>query len=161
MNKIIQESFQEISDWSSKTGLYPISDPVLTCDYITSITSGDINAMSLDEIEELMLKVSSYNVYLKSQKASTEAQIYIIENELNRILYFEISNLGPEFKFKSLNEKDSIVQITHPEISDLKRKLSLLKAKLFRIKDVPFAIDKKLELIKLKYQRKRDGAKLG
>lgn len=155
----MDKTFKEMKDWSIKLGLHSVKDPVFTCEEITDLYVDSLNSITLDQLEDLMLRISSYNIYLKSRKGSLEAQIAIIKHELNKKLFLMTNNLGSDYKFKTIDEKDAIVQSMYPDIAEQKRQLSLLQAKLLRIKDIPYAIDKKLELIKLTYQRRRDESK--
>ena len=66
----------------------------------------------------------------------------------------ETINLGEDYRYKNADEKAAVVRTIHPQIDEMYRKLTTLQAKLMRIRDIPYAIDKKLELLKLKYNRR-------
>ena len=101
-----------------------------------------------------MDKIASYNLYLKSQKGSLEAQIAITKSELDKALHSAINELGADYRYKTADEKIALVRTIHPKIDEAYRKLCLLQAKFARLRDIPYAIDKKLELLRLKYNRR-------
>lgn len=148
MNDMINKSFNELGEWAGKLGLHPVSQPSLNCDTIASIDYKSLQTMELTDFEELINRISSYNIYVKSQKASIEAQIEIIGSELSKTLYLETNNLPDSYRYKSPDERVAVVRTTNREIDETSRKLSILKGQFARIKDMPFAIDKKIEILR-------------
>ncbi len=156
---MVESVFNDIKSWVHNVGLSVNNKHQLTSDYISSLMCEDFNKLDMEDFEELMLKISSYNIYLKSVKGSLEAQIQIISDQLKRKLWLAANNLGVDYKFKSTDEKRAVVLASNKEISNLQYNLSTVKAKFLKIKDIPFAIDKKLVVIKLKYHRRLNASK--
>jgi hypothetical protein len=162
MTEKIDKSIEEIHDWTKENGLYPLKSPELDCNYITSITATELEKMPLEELEELMLKMASYNLFLKSLKGSIEAEIIITEADLRKDLYLQTNNLSTEpGQFKTNNEKEAIVFTMDSDLNELHRHLIVLKGQLSRMKDLPFAVDTKLNIVKLKYQRRKANERPG
>jgi len=154
VQEVINNSFKEVGDWSNKLGLHPINMPILTCEEIANINNKSLELMSFADFEDFLNRLASYNIYIKAQKGSIEAQIEIIQFELDKVLFLETNNLGNDYRYKSIDEKIAVVRTIKPDIDNQGRRLTILKAQLFKIKDMPFAIDKKIEMLRIKYTRR-------
>lgn len=150
----VNENFEHMGKWTSDCGLYPVRDPIFTCDDITNITASELENMELEEIEELMIKISSYLCYIQSIKSSIEAQLKILENPINRKISKGILSLDDRYKYCDREEKKTIVINSDLKLKSEINKLDLLKAKFARIQNMPFPISKKLDIIRAKYNRK-------
>lgn len=146
--------YQEISDWVSKNGLYPVKYTGLTCEEIANIDYKYLQNISLEQFEEILSKFTSYVIYLKSIKSSIEIQVQITSSDLNKRMYIETNNLGPDYKYKNIEEKIAIVRTSNEDIDNLFNSLNILKAKFIKIKDIPYSIEKKIEILKLIYHRR-------
>lgn len=147
----INELFKNIAHNMKEAGVDPPKDPVLTVNQIIETCSDDIDPI---EFEHLLDKTISYNIYLKSRKGSLEAQLIIKEAEFKRLLYLETQNLpriNEQGSYLTKEEKESLV--ISGRLNGLYKEVQQLKAEFLRIKDVPYAIDRKIELWKLKYRR--------
>lgn len=146
----IKESFIEISKKLDEMGVPVAKDPVVTVNEIIEIS----NELDIITIEDLLNRLTAYNIYLKSQRGSYEAQLIIKEGELKRLLYLETQSLpkeSPQGSFFSKEEKESL--ILSSKLQNLHEEVLKLKAIVARIRDIPFAIDKKIDLLKMRYRR--------
>jgi len=149
----MEEIISEITNWVKSTGIHPVNKNTISCDEIAQIDVESFISMPIEKIEQLMNKIVSYNIYVRSQKASLECQIEILTPEVNKQLYSAVSNLSEDCRFKKIEEKIAIVRNENKDIDDRYKDLIILKAKLARIKDIPYAIDRKIDILKMAYQR--------
>lgn len=119
-------------------------------------SSNEFEELGLAEFEDWMEKALSYNIYLKSQKGSIEAKIIILEGEYSRLLGLETQTIERprDGGFLSKEEKEASALLRSDTLVDLRDKLLVAKAKLAKIKDLPFAIDKKINMMQFKYKRR-------
>lgn len=145
----VNESFAQIGSKLKELGIEAAKDPGLTVNEIIELSQDD-------DIETLLSKLISYNLYLKSQKGSYEAQLVIKEAELKRRLYLATQNmpkLSPNGSFYSKDEKEAFV--VSSDLCSLNEEVLRIKAILARIKDLPYAIDKKIVFLQEKYKNLR------
>lgn len=153
---IINEVFAEMAGDLAKLGVHVAQDPGITVNEILEIG----NDLELDEIEELLTLLTSYNIFLKSQKGSYSAQLTIKQGELKRRLYLETQNMPKQSDngtYLTKEEKESMVLSS--KLNQLHHDVLRLRALFDRIKDIPYAIDKKIDLLKMKYRRLLDADK--
>ena len=157
---MISEIYKEVAEDLSKLGVEPGGEFKLTYNEIMNLGAQALEEIDIAAFEELLERISSYNIFLKSQKGSLEAQIVVLDSELRRNLYLETQNVDPRngSSWLTKEEKESLILTGNEVVKDLYRKSLVLKAKIAKIKDIPFAIDKKLELLKLKYRRRCQNA---
>ena len=148
----LNDKFAEIGNKLSAMGVGPVKDPQLTVNEIIEIGGEYLETLEIEVLEELLQRIASYNIFLKSQRGAIEAQIAIVEPELRRLLYLHTQTITT--KFISRDEKEALIISQNPQIATLSDRLNKLKAQAVRIRDLPLAIDKKLDLIRFKYQRK-------
>ena len=153
---MISEIYKEVAEDLSKLGVEPGGEFKLTYNEIMNLGAQALEEIDIAAFEELLERISSYNIFLKSQKGSLEAQLVVLDSELRRTLYLETQNVDPRngLTWLTKEEKESLILSGNEVVKDLYRKSLVLKAKIAKIKDIPFAIDKKLELLKLKYRRR-------
>ena len=154
MNQYLDNFKQKISSWVTENGIYPMKYTSLSCNDIINIDTKFLHNTTLEEIEDLINKFSSYSMYLKSVKSSIEVQIQIIDSELNSDIFKIVGSLGSDYQYKSIGEKISAIKSMYPEIDKRSFELNVLKAKLLKIKDVPYSIEKKIDIFKMIYNRR-------
>lgn len=130
-------------------------DAIVLSEIITS-NSVEFEEISLVAFEEWMERVLSYNLYLKAQKGSIEAQLVVLESEYSRLMGLETQTVErpKDGSFLSKEEKEASALLQSDKLVDLRDKIVMAKAKLSKIKDIPFAIDKKIDMLKMKYRRR-------
>jgi len=152
---MITDFYEDIANTMKEYGIDPPKKNDLN---LNEIIENDINfdEIPLDEFENILLKISSYVTFLESQKGSLEAQLYIYEEEYHRMMGLATS-AGPTKKNDSLLSKDEkqAFALGHREdLMEMRKKIISLKAKVTKIKNIPFAINKKIDLLTLKYKRR-------
>ena len=141
---------EKIDHWQKSIGISLNGNVEFNCDAVLNIMQGDI---AQQDIEAIIFKLSSYNFFLKSQKADIEAKLELINNFLSRELYTQTANLGDEFQYKTHNEKIAIVRKANPKINRAINRKTLLSAKLNKIKDIPYTIDIFIDVLKMRHRR--------
>lgn len=130
-------------------------DAIVLSKIITSNTI-KFEEITLIEFEDWMEKILSYNLYLKAQKGSIEAQLVVLESEYSRLMGLETQTVERprDGGFLSKEEKEASALLQSEKLVELRDKIVVVKAKLCKIKDIPFAIDNKISLLKMKYKRR-------
>jgi hypothetical protein len=144
----------EINDFMDKIGAGNIQDPGLTIEKIAQWTGQELEEMGLAELENLMITIASYNVYLKSQRSMLESKLSVLKARLSYLLGLQTQII--QQKFMSKEEKEAFALSQNAGLMSLRKECLDIEAKLLRLKDLPFSIDKELDMIKLKYTRRRD-----
>lgn len=147
-----KEQYDDVAAFLGEVKAAAIEDPGLTCAEIVDVQGDALEEMSLDELENFMLRVASYNTYLKSQKSSLDAQLIILRAELTNAMALRTYNHKEQFV--SNDEKRAIVLGNSSELASLHDKIIAIEAKIAKLAPIPFAIDKKMDLIRLKYVRR-------
>lgn len=150
----MDEIVKTMSGWINKTGLKSTHEPASNIDNLLSITVNGLDKLANSEIDDLLLKITSYNLYLKSEKGSILAYISIMEDKRNRMLYSETQKVDTGNKYLSKEEREAIVLSLHPEVAKLNNKLVLLRAKYSKIKDIVHGIDTIIQVIRMYYNRR-------
>lgn len=152
----VSEIFKQIAGGLEAIGVSPTNSFDISYKDILELGSEALEELSLTAFEELLERISSYNIFLKSQKGSLEAQAVVIEAEVRRILHLETQKLeqrrGEVWLTKE--EKEALVLEGNREVRNLHERALVLKGQILKIKDLPFAIDKKLDILKMRYRRK-------
>ncbi len=149
-----QEMRDDLKEWQGETGLTKKPAPGLKIEELASIIDYGLDGMSLQELELLMARIASYNIFLKTEKGRLASRLAYLGDQLKRSLYLETQRLGAEYKYNKIEEKEAIVLANNPDISELKKQVLLAEIKFNQIKDIPHSIDKKLEILVLIYNRK-------
>lgn len=110
------------------------------------------NLEDINNLEELINKLTNYNAFLRYKKALYESKFLILESEFNRKLYAKTRELSTleENRFLVKEEKYALA------LNLLKKDYEnfiFAKSLLTRIKDVPYIIEKKIEFLRAKYYR--------
>lgn len=150
--------YEQIKEWGQKVGINPVTKPKIDLDTISKYCK-NVREVELEELEDIIAKASSYNIYLKSLKCALVAQISIISSKLNQKIYVETNEMD---KFTPKEEKVAIVLSTFKEMRQMQDELDETRMKYLRIKDLPGAIDIAISNMKMVYGRKlNERIKLG
>lgn len=142
---------EQIKDWSTSVGLYPLNKPSLTVEQITQAVGNSKN-LSAEELLDIITQATAYNIYLKTIKGTVLAQVSAAESIFKKRMYLETQRV--ENKFLKIEEKEAQVFASVAEVVELDRQLLLLRMKYAKIKDIPLAIDNAIENMKMAYTRK-------
>jgi len=143
-----------INKWQSHCGLSDVIPNFLTTEYASAFATLDLNTMEIGAIEEFLMKLSSYNIFLKAEKGRVTARYKYINERLKRLLYIETQRLATVNKYMTKEEKEASAITQNSDICALKEEVMELEYKLDLIKDIPYAIDGKIDTIKTIYNRR-------
>lgn len=150
-----KEDMQEMGDWAKRTGVERQNRPVdINLSWILSWNLEKLRELTVDEILDIMLKMGSYNTYLKSVKGSLSAQLTVTENGYKRSLYSATTRLGEHGNYKSKEERECMALDADPRLQNTLKKLIKIRAKHLKIKEITQAIDSLMIIMKL-YVNKR------
>jgi len=117
----------------------------------------DFDDIELEAFEDHLMKLSSYNVFLKSQRGSFEAKLRILEAEYSRLMGLE-THSGPQSSngggWLTGVEKESYALSNRADLRSYKEEIVALQAKLAKMKDIPYAVDKHIDLLTIKLRRR-------
>lgn len=150
----IQDDIKELREWTEDKGIFMVTGPQIDLKKILETDYKSLQLMPIEEVEELIDKIVSYNIFIRSNKDNIEAQIEVVSATLEKEIAIETNKLDSDYKFKTKEEKKSIVRVIRPDIDSRCKELTILKAKLMRIKDIPYGIDKKIDILKSIYNRR-------
>jgi len=149
----VNKCYKRIANDLDSMGINAPSDPGLTCNDILEIGQDKEKFNDLDYLENFLIKAASYNTFLKSRKGSIEARTRILNCEFERIMALETSRIDKGL-YLTKEEKKALVLSRREDLKKDMQEIVMLQAEFDRIKDIPFAIDKTLEILKLKYRRR-------
>jgi hypothetical protein len=152
----VDKYFGPIAEIVKNLGISPPQKPEVTLDEMLE-QDIDLDTIELSIFEAYLEDISSYNLYLKSQKGSYEAKLRILKSEYDRLLGLQ-TRAGPQSSdgggWLTKEEKEAAALAMQPDLAALRDKILILEGVWIKIKDLPWAIDKKLDLLKLKLQRR-------
>jgi len=153
----LRDQLDEVNQFKRKLKMDQINDPGLVVDDIVNIE--DVDEMETEELEDLIIQISAYLSWLNYQKGILESKIRLLENRYKRKIGIATLRLGEKFKWKTSDEKIAYVLENNSKISKMYERLTVLQSELDSIKNMPFAISKHMENIKLKlYSRNGSGS---
>lgn len=151
-----KEHFQQVADIMKGLGISPPTAPEVTLDDIAE-GGVDLDSIPLEEYEQYLQEIAAYNIFLKSQKGSYDAKLRILKAEYDRELGLQ-TRAGPQSSngggWLTKEEKEAAALSQNPNLMQLRDKVLVLEATLAKIKDLPYAIDKKLDLLTMKLRRR-------
>jgi hypothetical protein len=155
----VNKQTNEIKNWATKLGLYPIEKPEIDVSYIAELANRNLSEIPIKEFESLITKLVAYNIYLKSLKGSLEARRRLLASNYKKMLVATIQHLfsvaeDDSFKFKTKDEKEVLALQTNNELASLDEQLLIAEMKIDRIKDIPYSIDVAINNLKLICGRK-------
>jgi hypothetical protein len=152
----VNKYFGPIAEIMKGLGISPPQQPEVTLDEMLE-QDIDLDTIELPIFEAYLQDIASYNLYLKSQKGSYEAKLRILRSEYDRELGLQ-TRAGPQSSdgggWLTKEEKEAAALAMQPDLAELRDKILVLDGVLTKIKDLPWAIDKKLDLLRLKLQRR-------
>lgn len=131
-----------------------IENTGLTVEQIVDFCNGNLKEKTLDELFDMMSKVSAYALYIKNLKGTTLAFLNIKQEELDRKLYLMTQKVEGQYLTKE--EKKAQVIASNEGIRKLSNKCLELKAKYNKVRDICYAVDNIMGNMKL-YYRKANG----
>ncbi len=148
--------FAPIAEIMKGLGISPPSAPEVTFDDILSVAI-DLDEIPLEELEQYLQEIAAYNIFLKSQKGSFDAKLRILKSEYDHNLAVQ-TRAGPQSSngggWLTKDEKESAALEMCDGLFEMRDKILILDGALAKIKDLPYAIDKKLDLLTIKLRRR-------
>jgi hypothetical protein len=89
-------------------------------------------------------------------KGSVIAKLTQCESKIKRRMFIILPKVG-DIQYKTREEKESMAADIDSELSELFEESLVLKMKLAKIKDVPYAIDSIIETVRMVYQKRLNG----
>ncbi len=148
------EIAKDIITWQTELGINKTPEYQIDPDELAAIIESGVDGISIQELEKLILKISSYNLFLKREKGLLTSRLIYLQDQLDRTLYLETQKLGEDYKYRKFEEKVALIKETNSTIQTLADRVVLAEIKVNQIKDIPGAIDAKLEILKIIYERK-------
>ena len=145
------QDMKTIKDWVISNGVASPQNPGLDLTNVVDMNGKELRTMPLDDLSDLVVQLSSYCLYLKSIKGTLIAQITYHENILNTAVQKKSRTLD---KFMNKEEKMSVALDSDPKLREMERQLILLQMKYHKIKEIPYSIDRQIEIIKMIFSRR-------
>jgi hypothetical protein len=151
----IKNSFVE---WKQKIGLTDADNPGCDIKYLINELDKYIKEMSIEDIEFYITRIASYNLFLQTEKSKILSRLLLFKEQYKRLLYTETEKLtdtNHDFKFKKIEEKETIVLLNNEQIRKLKNLIIENEIKFEQIKELPHAIENKLRTLEYIYKQKQ------
>lgn len=151
----LQAISEEIKTWSEGVGLSPVNQhQVPNVDFSVSFGLDGLSDISFEELDSAINRLSSYVIYLSSQKGSLIAYLGLLEAKFNQQLHTITEQNYDSRSFKKFEERKALALRTHSDLRKLEAKIIKTRAKLEKIKEMPHAIELKINMLKNMYQRR-------
>lgn len=148
--------FGPVAEMMKGLGIEPPRPPEVTLDELLE-QDIDLDSIELPLFEAYMQDIASYNLFLKSQKGSFEAKLKVLQSDYDRQLGLQ-TRAGPQSSngggWLTKEEKEAAALASNPDLAELRDKILVLEAAVLKIKDLPWAIDKKMDLLTIKLRRR-------
>lgn len=155
-----KEILSKVRSWGDQLGVLPINiNAPPNIDFVLNISSNDLKDMEFSEIDEVLLKISSYSLYLSAQASALSSRIMVLESDFNQKVNTATEKMLHQKSYKTFSERYALAIRTSAELQKLQTKLVGLKAKLRLIEKLPQAIDNKLWSLRAMYKRKVNEAR--
>ena len=141
----------EIKEWSQKAGLSPIAKLNISVEDIVQFCSKKTNDISINDLEDIILKSIAYNIYIKSMKGAILARITQLSDILRQKIGIQTQQMD---KWLNRDEKESAVIVSSNELKTMNDELVQLRMKYSRIKDIPLSLDTAIGHFKFLLNRK-------
>lgn len=150
----INEHYKVIGDSMAWFKMDKLDQPSLSFTEATAVEY-DLDTISLEQFEELIMEIIRYNTFLKSQKGSLEAQLVVLESRYRDSMGVETLRIVADIgNYSTKEEKEAAVLAERPDLGEIKDQIVSARAVLAKIKEAPYAIDRKLNLLEAKYKRR-------
>lgn len=151
----VRETIEGVYKWAEQKGVQSLQlsgAPDLR--FIANLDSDQLEGMTFQELDETLLKISSYKIYLVAQIGEMQSRLSVLRSDFNQRLNSRTEKLIG--KFRTYPERRALVLRTNGRLKDRSEKLAELEAKLEMVKDLPRAIEDKISLMKRLYNRRLD-----
>lgn len=142
---------EKISSWRGRVGLdfikCPAKDPLK---FALELGSSTIKNLPLEDIDEILLALSNYHIYLHSELGTITARVIYLENDLNMLVAPATSRL----KGGHALERRAIAISANDKMIGLNKQLLAEKAKLEMLKPVCETIKTKIYSLNKIYERR-------
>jgi hypothetical protein len=151
----MKQQVENLKSWSENLGITPVNQVDLpNMSYVIKLNYQDIDGMSLEKLDEVLVKLSSYAAYLSWQKSLIAARLQLLESEFNQILNSATEKLIKPATFRTYHERRALVIRTNRQLKKANNRVNLLKTKLLRIDNLPRVVQDKLQIVKSIYYRR-------
>lgn len=135
-------------------GLTPLSkDGLPDLNYVLSIGS-KFDDLGFEEMDEAVDKVSSYCVYVASQKSGFESMLGLLKRKFDQRLHTATDKLIGGKKFRTYEERKAVAINMDHKLQKMSLKIAKLQAKFDRIRDLPRTIESRLVVLRKIYERR-------
>lgn len=151
----MEQTMQEVKEWTEKSGLTIIETNGLTVEKITNFIS-NIKEKTIDDLYDILGQILSYNTFLKSSRSSLNVQLIYYQNKFDS----KIHKMSPEVRAmegnKYLTKEECLAKTISmdSELMQLADVLESIRLKYNKIKDMPHQIDRISDYIKEVIHRK-------
>ena len=146
------DNVRKAAEWAKKNGLEPPKETELNLEYIANAANSNLVNVPLEKLDEIILKINAYNLYLNATKGKLLARIGYVEDKVKRKLGVESSKLIN--KYKSKDEREAIALKMNEDLNSMNEKLLTLRSMYAHIKDIPYSIDAIIRSMTILYHRK-------
>lgn len=152
----------EMKEWSEQLGLSPIGQhQVPDVDFAVSFGLSGLEDLSFEDLDAAMVRLSSYLIYLSSQKGSVMARLSLIESSFNQRLNAATEKMLGDNRWRTYPERRALAIRLDSRLRELEAKVMKLKAQAEKLRDLPHSIEVKVNVLKSAYQRKVYASKDG
>ena len=142
---------EEISNWRTKMGLdfitRPQEDKLKAAVELSTI---QLDNMPLVDLDEFLLVLSNYYVYLGSEIGRLSARARFLSDELQ----YKVSNKTQSIGGGTAEERRSLIISLDEKLGDLSKTLTMTRAQIEQLNPVYDAIKMKLDSLKRIYFRR-------
>ncbi len=142
----------EILQWTKDTGTTKFNKPSLTVEKICSFMENGMADKELSEIEDFLLQLGSYNLWLRNTCGSILATIRRTEQDLNIQIAKGYKSMSKVFA--SQDVKEAMICEKNSNARKLKEQLVKLRMKYDKISKIPQSIDSSIRTIENAVRRK-------
>ncbi|MCK5610076.1 hypothetical protein KAR91_49845 [Candidatus Pacearchaeota archaeon] len=141
----MSELNKDMKNWTQETGTDKFAKPSLTVEGICKFMEAGLIDKEAAEIEDFLLRLGAYNLWLRNVCGSILATIRSTERNLNARLARGYKSIGkvyatPDVKEAMICDKDDIAY-------DLKERLTKLRMKYDKVSRIPQSIDSSIRTI--------------
>jgi len=151
-----REIQEELKEWSGQLGLSPVGQhQVPDVDFAVSFGLAGLEELSLEDLDAAMARLSSYLIYLSSQKGAIMARLSLMESVFNQHLNSVTEKmLGEGNKWRTYPERRALAIRMDSRLQQLEAKVIKLRAQSEKLRDLPHSIEVKVNILKSIYQRR-------
>lgn len=148
----MSELNDEMKEWTEETGTSRFDKPSLTVKEICEFMEYGLADKDMGEIEDFLLRLESYNLWLRNTCGSVLATIRSVEKEYNEIIARGFKSLGKQFASNDI--KEAMICNKNPKAEKIKNRLTRLRMKYDKISRIPQSIDASIRSIENAVRRR-------